>query len=60
MYDFYPEWGPSRHRDEEQQRPTRRARYWQPQPMQQQMAWSAAGGGAPEARDAEGERPDDN
>ena len=60
MYDFYPEWGPSRHRDEEQQRPTRRARYWQPQPMQQQMARSAAGAGAPEARDAEGERPDDN
>ncbi len=55
MYDFYPEWGPSRHRDEEQQRPTRRARYWQPQPMQQMSR-----AGAPEARDAEGDRPDDN
>jgi hypothetical protein len=56
MYDFYPEWGPARHRDEEQQRPTRRARYWQPQPMQQQMARA----GAPEARDADGDRPEDN
>ena len=59
MYDFYPEWGPARHRDEEQQRPTRRPRYWQPQQMQQQMARTGTAGG-PEARDADGTRPDDN
>jgi hypothetical protein len=53
MYDFYPEWGPSRHRDEhEDQQPTRRARYWREPAL--------AGVGAAEARDADRERPDDN
>jgi len=55
MYDFYPEWGPARHRTDEQERPTRRTRYWQATPV---LAGVAAG--APEARDADGERPDDN
>ena len=64
MYDLYPEWGPARHRADEEEHPTRRARYWQPQPMQQQLARAGAPTGAPtgapEARDAEGDRPDDN
>ena len=61
MYDFYPEWGPARHRaeDEDDARPTRRPRYWQPQQMQQQMV-RAGGAAGPEARDADGTRPDDN
>ena len=54
MYDFYPEWGPARHREDEERRPTRRARYWQPQP-----AMAAVGAGT-EARDADRDRPDDN
>jgi hypothetical protein len=50
MYDFYPEWGPARHRDDREQQPQRRPRYW----------------GAPRTtvatvtRDADPERPDDN
>jgi hypothetical protein len=58
MYDFYPEWGPARHWDEEQERPTRRARYWQPR--QAELVGAGVRPGAPEARDAEGDRPDDN
>jgi hypothetical protein len=54
MYDFYPEWGPARHRDDEEQA-VRRPRYWQPAPP----ALVMAGAGA-EPRDADGERPDDN
>jgi hypothetical protein len=53
MYDFYPEWGPARHREDEPQS-ERRARYWQDAERTPAMA------GAPEARDAEAERPDDN
>ena len=45
MYDFYPEWGPSRHRDEHDATPVRRRRYWQADT---------------EARDADVQRPDDN
>ena len=60
MYDFYPEWGPARHRDEEQERPTRRPRYWQPQPMQQQMARATSRVTRAESRDADGDRPDVN
>ena len=60
MYDFYPEWGPARHRDENEQTPD---------------AGVPATGGAgascrchrrhrcsagAEARDADRERPDDN
>ena len=54
MYDFYPEWGPSRHREDDEQRAERRPRYWQPAPPVLAMA------GAPEPRDADGDRPDDN
>ena len=54
MYDFYPEWGPARHRDEHEPPVTvRRPRYWRAPAMA-----SAAGG--PEARDADVQRPDDN
>jgi len=62
MYDFYPEWGPSRHRDQNEQTPTRRARYWREPAL--------VGAGAPtagtavsvgaESRDADRDRPDDN
>ena len=54
MYDFYPEWGPSRHRDESDQTPTRRPRYWREPARVMAMA------GGPEARDADPARPDDN
>jgi hypothetical protein len=54
MYDFYPEWGPARHRDETEPQPAvRRPRYWRAPAM-------AALAGAAERRDAAGERPDDN
>ena len=47
MYDFYPEWGPARNRDEDSAQPVeRRPRYWT--------------GGPAEARDADFRRPDDN
>jgi hypothetical protein len=50
MYDFYPEWGPARNRDEHDgPTPMRRPRYWNARP--------AAG---PEARDGDWQRPDDN
>lgn len=54
MYDFYPEWGPSRHRQDDDQAddPVRRPRYWREPAM--------AMAGAPEARDSAEERPDDN
>jgi hypothetical protein len=58
MYDFYPEWGPSRHREDDEQRAERRPRYWQPAPPV--LAMVGAGAGAPEPRDADGDRPDDN
>jgi hypothetical protein len=54
MYDFYPEWGPARHREDDEQRTERRPRYWQPTPPALAMA------GARQPRDGEGERPDDN
>ena len=48
MYDFYPEWGPTRNRDDAEPQPVvRRPRYWTP-------------GSAPEARDGSFQRPDDN
>jgi hypothetical protein len=54
MYDFYPEWGPARHRDETEPQPAvRRPRYWRA-PAMPAMA------GAAEPRDASRERPDDN
>jgi hypothetical protein len=46
MYDFYPEWGPARNRDDENRPVMRRPRYWS--------------AGTAEARDAESQRPDDN
>jgi hypothetical protein len=71
MYDFYPEWGPTRHRDSDDQQPAqRRQRYWQagspsptPSPTPSPMpspgpAFAMAGG--PEARDGDVLRPDDN
>ncbi len=49
MYDFYPEWGPARNRDETEPQPAvRRPRYW------------TSGGGAAEARDRGFQQPDDN
>ena len=51
MYDFYPEWGPARHRTEDETRaPVRRPRYWRAPAM----------AGAAEPRDTSWERPDDN
>ena len=48
MYDFYPEWGPARNRDDADPQPAvRRPRYWTPS-------------NAPEARDGRVQRPDDN
>ena len=64
MYDFYPEWGPARHRDENEQTPTRRARYWHepapagPTPAMAGFAVGARAGA--DARDTDGDRPDDN
>ena len=58
MYDFYPEWGPARHREDDEARTVRRPRYWQPVPPA--MATMAMVGRAPESRDGDGERPDDN
>jgi hypothetical protein len=47
MYDFYPEWGPARHRADTDPQPVeRRPRYW--------------GATATAVRDADSERPDDN
>jgi hypothetical protein len=59
MYDLYPEWGPARHRhetDEPLGGATRRHRYWEPS---RDVRVPAMAGG-PEARDADGDRPDDN
>ena len=58
MYDFYPEWGPARHRDHEDAEPSRRTtRHWA-------KHWAddsrSARAGRADTRDAEGERPDDN
>ena len=57
MYDFYPEWGPARHREDDEARAVRRPRYWQPSAPALAMTMA---GGAPERRDGDGERPDDN
>ena len=58
MYDFYPEWGPTRHRDADEPQPLqRRPRYWQDRPS---AGPALAMAGAPEARDGDGPRPDDN
>jgi hypothetical protein len=47
MYDFYPEWGPARHREDTDTQPAeRRPRYW--------------AATATVARDGESETPDDN
>jgi hypothetical protein len=57
MYDFYPEWGPARHRDETEPQPAvRRPRYWRAPAM----AGMPGMAGAAEPRDAAWERPDDN
>jgi hypothetical protein len=45
MYDFYPEWGPARHREQSEQQPQRRPRYWSAPTVN---------------RDGDAERPDDN
>jgi hypothetical protein len=51
VYDFYPEWGPARNRDEhEPPAAVRRPRYWP----------ASAMAGGPDARDADRQRPDDN
>lgn len=47
MYDFYPEWGPARHRDDQDPEP----------PHRRPRSWSAT---ATMTLDPEGERPDDN
>ncbi|WP_309649643.1 hypothetical protein [Nocardioides sp.] len=62
MYDFYPEWGPSRHRDQNEQTPTRRTRYWR-EPALVGAGAAAAPTGArtgADSRDADRDRPDDN
>jgi hypothetical protein len=51
MYEMYPEWGPARHRHEDEEpmsTPTRRPRYWQRDLV-------AVGAG-----EADGDLPDDN
>jgi hypothetical protein len=55
MYDFYPEWGPAQHRDDEPQQTVRRPRYWRAG-----RAPAMAGVGGADPRDAGWERPDDN
>ncbi len=62
MYDFYPEWGPSRHREDDEQQAVRRPRYWQPTPPALALAGGVARGvaGGAASRDGDGERPDDN
>ena len=57
MYDFYTEWGPARHRDQNEQTPTRRTRYWREPALV--GAGAPAGVGA-DSRDADRDRPDDN
>lgn len=59
MYDFYPEWGPARNRDEQDVTPTRRPRYWQADPAARRTPAMGTAGG-PDARDADRQRPDDN
>jgi hypothetical protein len=60
MYDFYPEWGPARHREQDEPQPAvRRARYWRPGHAPAMAPAMATAGGA-EPRDAAWERPDDN
>ena len=53
MYEMYPEWGPARHRDQDDSdhQARRRQRYWEKELVT---------AGAPASRDGEGERPDDN
>ncbi len=58
MYDLYPEWGPTRHRDHDDTEPQRRARYWQASSPGQESRLVLASG--PQPRDADAERPDDN
>ena len=63
MYDFYPEWGPARHRDQDEAQPAvRRPRYWHAgrAPAMARMAGSVAAGSTAEPRDAAWDRPDDN
>jgi hypothetical protein len=59
MYDLYPEWGPARNRPEDLPEPAaeRRPRYWQSATTRDRVLAMA---GAPAARDAEADRPDDN
>ena len=59
MYDFYPEWGPARNRDEHEAAPVRRRRYWQPETAHHRAPAMAFAAG-PESRDADVQRPDDN
>ena len=60
MYDFYPEWGPARNRDEHEATPQRRRRYWQQPEVAHHRAPAMASAAGPEARDGEFQRPDDN
>ena len=59
MYDFYPEWGPARNRDEHEATPMRRRRYWQSDTTRHRAPATGPARG-PEARDADFQRPDDN
>ena len=55
-YDFYPEWGPARNRDENEPQPVvRRPRYWTASAPGAARVPAMAG-----ARDADFLRPDDN
>ena len=60
MYDFYPEWGPSRHRDQNEQTPTRRTRYWREPALVGAGAPARRPGAGADSRDADRDRPDDN
>jgi hypothetical protein len=54
MYDLYPEWGPARHRQDPDEPTQRRPRYWAP------VGDPRAYAGSADARDGDGDRPDDN
>ncbi len=63
MYDFYPEWGPARNRDDAEaapRRPRRGTRYWTDRTPA--MAGGPALRDEPRnaARDGDRDRPDDN
>ena len=59
MYDFYPEWGPARNREDDTSNAVRRPRYWQPDDTEHRVP-AMAGDHGPEAWDGSAEQPDDN